>query len=408
MYNTSISTHPLQTLHFLKVPENSLEMLKVLENKFESLKVLENNLKSLKVLENNLESLKLQENRLVIEDWVKQLTRQKGYTEKMVEEANGMCVRLVLIASGSFEEVCSRLEDLLDTLPTLLSDNEGLSKDDLVFSNMGQNEKELNSRFCVLVCYRIMLANVKSYTPVVFAAEQLKDVWFIADFPSKGTDQMGHWTQKARVRRATRKEKYGSHGLNKSSNIKSAEGIKDCPSKSHMVLGVALVAIIDRQLPFEYTITSRSTDVVVPLPAAPAADSEAQVLSQWNAIYDAYNEVACLILGSMTIELHRQFENSSPYDMIKELKAMFEKQAGVERFDLIQTFHACKQEEGKPVAAYVIQMKGYKARLTPSDTWEATLAIPSTLIGGWDVEKDQRLRLESRAKRNEVGSVSWT
>ncbi|GKD60100.1 hypothetical protein Tco_1297609 [Tanacetum coccineum] len=68
----------------------------------------------------------------IIADWVKQLTRQKGYTGKMVEEANGMCVRLVLIASGSFEEVCSRLEDLLDTLPTLLSDNEGLSKDDLV------------------------------------------------------------------------------------------------------------------------------------------------------------------------------------------------------------------------------------------------------------------------------------
>ncbi|GKA54576.1 reverse transcriptase domain-containing protein [Tanacetum coccineum] len=96
-----------------------------------------------------------------------------------------------------------------------------------------------------------------------------------------------------------------------------------------------------------------------PLPAAPAVDSEAQVLSQWNAIYDAYNEVACLILGSMTLELHRHFKNSSPYDMIKELKVMFEKQAEVERFELIQTFHACKQEEGKPVAAYVIQMKGY-------------------------------------------------
>ncbi|GJY69702.1 hypothetical protein Tco_0472684 [Tanacetum coccineum] len=100
-----------------------------------------------------------------------------------------------------------------------------------------------------------------------------------------------------------------------------------------------------------------------PLPAAPAANSEAQVLLEWNAVYDAYNEVACLILGSMTAELHRQFENSSPYDMIKELKAMFEKQAGVERFDLIQTFHACKQEEGKPVVAYVIQMKGYVDQL---------------------------------------------
>ncbi|GJX52658.1 hypothetical protein Tco_0281027 [Tanacetum coccineum] len=67
-----------------------------------------------------------------------------------------------------------------------------------------------------------------------------------------------------------------------------------------------------------------------PLSAAPIANSEAQVLAQWNAVYDAYNEVACLILGSMTPELHRQFKNSSPYDMITELKSMFEKQAGVE------------------------------------------------------------------------------
>ncbi|GJT70533.1 retrotransposon protein, putative, ty1-copia subclass [Tanacetum coccineum] len=69
------------------------------------------------------------------------------------------------------------------------------------------------------------------------------------------------------------------------------------------------------------------------LPAAPAANSKAQVLLQRNVVYDAYNEVACLIL------------------------------AGVERFDLIQTFHACKQEEGKPVAAYVLQMKGYVDQL---------------------------------------------
>nr|GEU57090.1 retrovirus-related Pol polyprotein from transposon TNT 1-94 [Tanacetum cinerariifolium] len=100
-----------------------------------------------------------------------------------------------------------------------------------------------------------------------------------------------------------------------------------------------------------------------PLPTTPTADSTANVLAECNAIYDAYNEVACLILGSMTPELHRQFENSSPYDMLKELKAMLEKQAGVKRFDLIQTFHAYKQEEGKPVTEYVIQMKGYLDQL---------------------------------------------
>ncbi|GKA62173.1 retrotransposon protein, putative, ty1-copia subclass [Tanacetum coccineum] len=100
-----------------------------------------------------------------------------------------------------------------------------------------------------------------------------------------------------------------------------------------------------------------------PLPATPIADSATNVLLEWNAVYDVYNEVACLILGSMTVDLHRQFENSSPYDMIKEINAMFEKQAEVERFDLILTFHAFKQKEGKPVTTYVIQMKGYVDQL---------------------------------------------
>ncbi|GJT32024.1 hypothetical protein Tco_0922443 [Tanacetum coccineum] len=60
------------------------------------------------------------------------------------------------------------------------------------------------------------------------------------------------------------------------------------------------------------------------------------MIAEWNAIYDVYNE---------------------------ELKSIFEKQAGVERFDLIQTFHACKQEEVKPVGPYVIKMKGYVEEL---------------------------------------------
>ncbi|GKF78917.1 hypothetical protein Tco_0234485, partial [Tanacetum coccineum] len=64
-------------------------------------------------------------------------------------------------------------------------------------------------------------------------------------------------------------------------------------------------------------------------------DSATNVLAEWNVIYDVYNEVACLMLRSLTPELHRQFENYSPYDMLRELKFMFEKQAGVEWFDLI-------------------------------------------------------------------------
>ncbi|GKC23241.1 retrotransposon protein, putative, ty1-copia subclass [Tanacetum coccineum] len=48
--------------------------------------------------------------------------------------------------------------------------------------------------------------------------------------------------------------------------------------------------------------------------------------------------------------------------MIQELRSMFEKHARVEKFDLIQSFHACKQE-GKPVADYVLKMKEYVEKL---------------------------------------------
>nr|GEY71992.1 zinc finger, CCHC-type [Tanacetum cinerariifolium] len=68
-----------------------------------------------------------------------------------------------------------------------------------------------------------------------------------------------------------------------------------------------------------------------PIPPAPAIGSTYQAFVDWNVIYDVYNE---------------------------ELKSLFEKQARVERFDLIQTFHACIQEEVKPVGPYVIKMKG--------------------------------------------------
>ncbi|GJX69287.1 hypothetical protein Tco_0305014 [Tanacetum coccineum] len=68
-----------------------------------------------------------------------------------------------------------------------------------------------------------------------------------------------------------------------------------------------------------------------PLPPAPEAGAEPNIVAQWTALYDAHTEIACLMLGSMTPELHRQFELHYPYDMVQELRSMFEKQAGVEK-----------------------------------------------------------------------------
>ncbi|GJY30722.1 retrotransposon protein, putative, ty1-copia subclass [Tanacetum coccineum] len=56
-----------------------------------------------------------------------------------------------------------------------------------------------------------------------------------------------------------------------------------------------------------------------PLPPAPEPVAEPNVVDQWTALYDAHTEIACLMLGSMTPELHRQFELHYPYDMIQDI-----------------------------------------------------------------------------------------
>ncbi|GKF37899.1 hypothetical protein Tco_0114657, partial [Tanacetum coccineum] len=64
-----------------------------------------------------------------------------------------------------------------------------------------------------------------------------------------------------------------------------------------------------------------------PLPPAPEPVAEPEIVAQWTALYDAHTEIACLMLGSMTPELHRQFEiNYNMHNMRKtigEIHAMF-------------------------------------------------------------------------------------
>ncbi|GJS83107.1 integrase, catalytic region, zinc finger, CCHC-type containing protein [Tanacetum coccineum] len=79
----------------------------------------------------------------------------------------------------------------------------------------------------------------------------------------------------------------------------------------------------------------------------------------YNALYDVQNEVACLMLGSMSPELQRTLENYKAYDIIQELKTMFEEQAKQELFETVKAFHACKQEEGQSVSSYLLKMKRY-------------------------------------------------
>ncbi|GKC32667.1 zinc finger, CCHC-type containing protein, partial [Tanacetum coccineum] len=55
----------------------------------------------------------------------------------------------------------------------------------------------------------------------------------------------------------------------------------------------------------------------------------------------------------------KTLEKFNAYDMLKELKTMFEEQAKKEPFEIIKAFHACKQEDGQSVSSYLLKMKSY-------------------------------------------------
>ncbi|GJU79743.1 retrotransposon protein, putative, ty1-copia subclass [Tanacetum coccineum] len=61
---------------------------------------------------------------------------------------------------------------------------------------------------------------------------------------------------------------------------------------------------------------------LLPIPPALPANSTAKVLAQWNAVYDAHNKVACLILGNFGISVSKNnvyYSNAIPSNGIYEI-----------------------------------------------------------------------------------------
>ncbi|GJY94382.1 zinc finger, CCHC-type containing protein [Tanacetum coccineum] len=65
------------------------------------------------------------------------------------------------------------------------------------------------------------------------------------------------------------------------------------------------------------------------------------------------------MLSSMSPDLQRTLEKFNAYDMLTELKTIFEEQAKQELFETVKAFHACKQEDGQSVSSYLLKMKSY-------------------------------------------------
>ncbi|KAK8669729.1 hypothetical protein V6N13_107153 [Hibiscus sabdariffa] len=91
-----------------------------------------------------------------------------------------------------------------------------------------------------------------------------------------------------------------------------------------------------------------------PGPNASRADKD-----KFKKHMDDMVDVGCLMLATMTPELQKQHENMVAYEMIQNLKEIYEGQARQERYETSKALFQCKMSEGSPVGAHVIKMMGY-------------------------------------------------
>ncbi len=85
---------------------------------------------------------------------------------------------------------------------------------------------------------------------------------------------------------------------------------------------------------------------------------------------EAYNKhdtesrkVACIMMASMTSELQKSFDNMGSFELMEQLREMFQQQAKQERYEVVESLMKCKQSDNTPVCTHVRKMKTYIDRL---------------------------------------------
>jgi hypothetical protein len=66
---------------------------------------------------------------------------------------------------------------------------------------------------------------------------------------------------------------------------------------------------------------------------------------------------------TMNSELRKQFSNMKAYDMVVQLRDLFQVQARTSRYKTSKVLYPCKLAEGGPVSPHVLKMMGYVENL---------------------------------------------
>ncbi|KAK8715434.1 hypothetical protein V6N13_042768 [Hibiscus sabdariffa] len=95
-----------------------------------------------------------------------------------------------------------------------------------------------------------------------------------------------------------------------------------------------------------------------PVPNDPGANASRADKDKFQKHMDDMVDIGCLMLATMTPELQKQHEDMVAYEIIQNLKEIYEGQARQERYETSKALFQCKMSEGSPVGAHVIMMNG--------------------------------------------------
>ncbi|KAK1692846.1 hypothetical protein QYE76_009543 [Lolium multiflorum] len=111
-----------------------------------------------------------------------------------------------------------------------------------------------------------------------------------------------------------------------------------------------------------------------PLGPPPSSAVSEDVKNVYETRVTRYSQVQCAILCSLEAELQKRFEHHDPYELVSELKAIFETHAAVESYEASKHFFGCMMEEGSSVSEHVLAMSGHAKKLS-----DLGIVIPNQL-----------------------------
>ena len=79
-----------------------------------------------------------------------------------------------------------------------------------------------------------------------------------------------------------------------------------------------------------------------PIHLKPAPDDDVAVKDAYQKHSNDFESVYCLMLASMSPNLQKQHEDMNAFTMLNHLKALYDKRARNERYDISQELFHCK------------------------------------------------------------------